>query len=761
MLTHMITSNTKFFIFKKKKMFFLAASGVLGILVLIIITTIILRPKRELEARSTKSKIYVSRKQNEFKELRLQKKTRSTFEKRFDVLVPPNIRNDVLSDDDDGDYDEENESIKISEIKRKGRWFTFGDNEYEDSNDSDDSDYSPLNHLDTNNNHNIWNPEDQKQREVREKEFAADLRARKDIIRKQREDEEYLRNVTAAVVKNRNQTNNNNVSQSTMAITTPIIPASKTHDVKNIVNDVLSEIARRKQEKIVAVCQEEARRVALVSAQAAKIAYSKAKRYVRVAVAKKNRKIKEKKIQKAKAEALSEVAFREPGKIAVRLMHVFEGVRHEYQYLEKYDSNIAPNFPSVRYKNGLELNVPGSFKIRTFKSTKFGQVFKPLNMIIGTIMEPEEMIQILKDTCVMMSAVRKTKNDVLFRALAVNVVNKILKKAASNQKCSRNLGIASAFLCLRFPVLYGFFMSQLIRECPFFAPICLHTLQSSTSGGNCDRKDAYGFVDSTRTWQSCESSDAIACHGLPRGHGPSPLHSFTSATSIHQTKITPGDHEVVETSLTLFYAGLLTGVNRMSTQPHLYRSYFEKRYGLPVSDGTISSRVSIEIASLERSLGKNTVDILSNLGSDKPAVCDAYDLHILGSKPDVILAASQTAKGTGFGLPYGKTRIWQWTAFWVTHLVDSKFEVPYILPGMITVFVRETKELMLKHYGRQYRRLLNTLRKGLQSRIDRFDVNLKKCGLCFVSSRGQPISDYRKSETAYTDVVLPLFELCS
>ena len=51
---------------------------------------------------------------------------------------------------------------------------------------------------------------------------------------------------------------------------------------------------------------------------------------------KKNRDIKAKKIQKAKAQALSEMAFREPGKIALRLMHVFEGVRNEYQYLSAW-----------------------------------------------------------------------------------------------------------------------------------------------------------------------------------------------------------------------------------------------------------------------------------------------------------------------------------------------------------------------------------------------------------------------------------------
>ena len=99
---------------------------------------------------------------------------------------------------------------------------------------------------------------------------------------------------------------------------------------------------------------------------------------------KKNRDIKAKKIQKAKAQALSEMAFREPGKIALRLMHVFEGVRNEYQYLEKANSKLASSFPPVRFKNGLEQNIPGSFEIRTFKSTKFGQVFKPLNMMIGT-----------------------------------------------------------------------------------------------------------------------------------------------------------------------------------------------------------------------------------------------------------------------------------------------------------------------------------------------------------------------------------------
>ena len=146
----------------------------------------------------------------------------------------------------------------------------------------------------------------------------------------------------------------------------------------------------------------------------------------------------------------------------------------------------------------------------------------------------------------------------------------------------------------------------------------------------------------------------------------------------------------------------------MSSQPQLYRTYFEKRYGLAVSDGSISSRVSIEIARLERSLGANVVKILDHLNG-KPISCDAYvtikthsllwtltkfqhryDLHTLGSKRDVILGTAQTAKGSGFGLPYGKTRIWQWTAYWVTHLVNPKFEVPYILPSG-TVFIEKRK----------------------------------------------------------------------
>ena len=225
---------------------------------------------------------------------------------------------------------------------------------------------------------------------------------------------------------------------------------------------------------------------------------------------------------------------------------------------------------------------------------------------------------------VMISAVRKTNNDVLFRALCVNVVNKILKKAASNQKCSRNLGVASAFLCMRFPVLYGFFTAQLIRECPFFGPICIHTL-SNVGPCACGNKRIHGFVDSTRTWQSCHKHDLVACHGLPRGHGPSPLDSFTSGSKncVHQSKITPGDHEIVETSLTMFYAGLLTGVNRMGSQPQLYQLYFEKRYGLALSDGSISNRVSIEIAKLERSLGANVVEILGNLNG-RAISCDAY-----------------------------------------------------------------------------------------------------------------------------------------
>ena len=198
------------------------------------------------------------------------------------------------------------------------------------------------------------------------------------------------------------------------------------------------------------------------------------------------------------------------------------------------------------------------------------------------------------------------------------------QESPSNQKCSRNLGVASAFLCMRFPVLYGFFTAQLIRECPFFGPICMHTL-SSIGPCACGSKNVHGFADSTRTWQSCDKHDLVACHGLPRGHGPSPLDSFTSGCKdcIHQSKITPGDHEIVESSLTMFYAGLLTGVNRMRSQPQLYRTYFEKRYGLPLSDGSISSRVSIEIARLERSLGANVVKILDHLNG-KPISCDAY-----------------------------------------------------------------------------------------------------------------------------------------
>ena len=266
-------------------------------------------------------------------------------------------------------------------------------------------------------------------------------------------------------------------------------------------------------------------------------------------------------------------------------------------------------------------------------------------------MEPEEMIQILKDTCVLIGAVRKTNNDVLFRTLCVNVVNKILKKAASNQKCSRNLGVASAFLCLRFPVLYGFFTAQLIRECPFFGPICMHTL-SSIGPCACGSKNVHGFADSTRTWQSCDKHDLVACHGLPRGHGPSPLDSFTSGSKdcVHQSKITPGDHEIVESSLTMFYAGLLTGVNRMSSQPQLYRTYFEKRYGLAVSDGSISSRVSIEIARLERCLGANVVKILDHLNG-KPISCDAYvtiqNTHVL-HKDSTLLQQKFQHTGTIF-----------------------------------------------------------------------------------------------------------------
>ena len=362
-------------------------SAIAGILVIILVVVMV-RPKREVQARSTKSKVYVSRKQNEVKELRIEKRRCETVpSSRTDVLVPPNLRKiqDIytLSDNDD------NEDSKI-ETKRKGRWYTFGDDDEEEWNENDDEDYIDSNSedSDTLNSKKLQTlNEDEIENEFRVNKMNADLRARKDVIRKQREDAEYLCSVAAAVVERERRLKNEKKSSIGTINTTKLHSNihNETNDgVTSIVKNVLLEMNRRKEDTILAVRTEEARRVALVAAQAAKIAYSKATRHVRVAVSKKNRDIKAKKIQKAKAQALSEMAFREPGKIAVRLMHVFEGVRNEYQYLEKSDSDLASRFPSVRYKNGLEQNIPGSFEIRTFKSTKFGQVFKPLNMMIGT-----------------------------------------------------------------------------------------------------------------------------------------------------------------------------------------------------------------------------------------------------------------------------------------------------------------------------------------------------------------------------------------
>ena len=155
---------------------------------MIVLVIIVFRPKRVVEVRSIKkSKVYVSRKQNEVKELNLEKRRYRRDAK--DALVPPNLRQIQLIDTSS----DEEEDSKI-ESKRKGRWFTFGDDEEEDWEEKFEDDRT-VDSNDENNanstNSNMWN-EDRKEIELREKTLDADLRARKDVIRKQREDAEYL-----------------------------------------------------------------------------------------------------------------------------------------------------------------------------------------------------------------------------------------------------------------------------------------------------------------------------------------------------------------------------------------------------------------------------------------------------------------------------------------------------------------------------------------------------------------------------------------
>ena len=116
----------------------------------------------------------------------------------------------------------------------------------------------------------MWN-EDRKEIEWREKTLDADLRARKNVIRKQREDAEYLSNVAAAVI-DRGRKHKDKTSSISM-ITTPPKSNVRNDAVSSVVKNVLLEMKRRKEDKILAVHMEEARRVALVAAQAAKIAY--------------------------------------------------------------------------------------------------------------------------------------------------------------------------------------------------------------------------------------------------------------------------------------------------------------------------------------------------------------------------------------------------------------------------------------------------------------------------------------------------------
>ena len=242
------------------------AQAIVGVLAIVLVI-IVFRPKRVVEVRSIKkSKVYVSRKQNEVKELMLEKRRYRPDAK--DVLVPPNLRQIQLIDTSS----DEEEDSKI-ESKRQGRWFTFGDDEEEDWEEKFEEDRTVDSNEENNSNStnsNMWN-EDRKEIELREKTLDADLRARKDVIRKQREDVEYLSNVAAAAI-NRGRQHKDKTSSISM-ITTPPQSNVRNDAVSSVVKNVLLEMKRRKEDKILAVHMEEARRVALVAAQAAKIAY--------------------------------------------------------------------------------------------------------------------------------------------------------------------------------------------------------------------------------------------------------------------------------------------------------------------------------------------------------------------------------------------------------------------------------------------------------------------------------------------------------
>ena len=95
----------------------------------------------------------------------------------------------------------------------------------------------------------------------------ADLRARR-MLRKQREDAEYLSNVRPRrSIEKKTKDKTSSISM----ITTP--PKSNVRNDIECCEKCSLGNKRRKEDKILAVHMEEARRVALVAAQAAKIAY--------------------------------------------------------------------------------------------------------------------------------------------------------------------------------------------------------------------------------------------------------------------------------------------------------------------------------------------------------------------------------------------------------------------------------------------------------------------------------------------------------
>lgn len=491
--------------------------------------------------------------------------------------------------------------------------------------------------------------------------------------------------------------------------------------------------------------------------------------------------------RKKSTSAIAPSAYRDPESTSVRLMHVFEGVRNEVQCLIDRKVTLANPFPKVVYDDGQRGQscqfVPGSFKCHQFRSTKFSGVFKAISDFVNAVAmtrvpclssngagglfdldRNEAYGHVLVNMVTLIRTVEDSQNDRLLRALYMRLTNQIFVKLMEKEPAfAMDMGWASAFLCLHFPLLYGFLTAQLIRECPFFAPLTLSTLPSKCTCGQTKEIGLHGLGVSIETWSSCRDDDKGGCHGQPR-HGPS---MKRLGKSIHQTQSTPGDHEFVESAFSTFYAGLLTGVDVIRSS-EACRQHFASHH-VNISDASISIEVSRQIGEMERRVGKSTVALLSTL-SESEHTSAKYTLYSTGPKPktskdvkkshDFIANAMQTADTKRFGFPYGLGRIWQFTAYWVSKLCDSSFDVPFIVPRMLLNFIVKTRPYMARAYGRQYNRLLVTLKSGLERRIKAFDPKLLKCGLCFVDKNtGRPSQDL-SSEPGFVDLARPLQDAC-